>query len=339
MGILLIRRRGRQILNLVLGALILLIVVMGAFRWSANAREVMLFSAELRHDGRFVNTSEGVFYLLRAVEPENRQVLFAHGTATWSGLWRPTLESTASAEFFATAFDMPPSGWSEHPVGNDYSLPKQAKRVISLLEALGTQPIMVAHSFGAGPVVEAVMRRPDLVSGLVIVGGAIALGSHDDPKSLPVLLRNSTFREYVTAVTATNPYLTGWFLRRFIHVKEAETSELIALLQEPMKRKGYTNALNNWLPQLFETPLDAVSIRPESWRALDLPVALIWGKEDTVTPPEHAEELAELVLDAGITMLAGVGHVPHIEAPKAFQTALIGALRDFSIPATGGIQE
>lgn len=326
-------------MNLVLGALILLIVVMGAFRWSANVREVMLFSAELRHDGRFVNTSEGVFYLLEAGEPENWQVLFAHGTAAWSGLWRRTLESTASAGFFATAFDMPPFGWSEHPVGNDYSRPKQAERVISLLEALGTQPIMVAHPFGAGPVVEAVMRRPDLLSGLVIVGGAIALGSHDDPKCLPVLLHNSTFREYVTAATATNPYLTGWFLRRFIHVKEAATPELIAWLQEPMKSEGYTNALNNWLPQLFDTPLDAVSIRPESWRALDLPVALIWGKEDTVTPPEHAEELAELVPGAGIKMLDGVGHVPHIEAPKAFQTALIGALRDFSIPATGGIQE
>jgi len=86
--------------------------------------------------------------------------------------------------------------------------------------------------------------------------------------------------------------------------------------------------LNNWLPQLFETPLDAVSTRPESWRALDLPVAVIWGKEDTVTPPEQAEELAELVPGAGITMLDGVGHIPQIEA-----------LRDFSIPATGGIQE
>ena len=97
--------------------------------------------------------------------------------------------------------------------------------------------------------------------------------------------------------------------------------------------------MNNWLPQLFETPLDAVSTRPESWRALDLPVAVIWGKEDTVMPPEQAEELAELVPDAGITLLDGVGHIPQIEAPKAFQTALIGALRDFSIPATGGIQE
>ena len=238
MGILLVRRRGREILSLFLGALILLIVIMGAFRWSANAREVMLFSAELRQDRRFVNTSEGAFYLLEAGEPENRQVLFAHGTAAWSGLWRPTLESTAAAGFFATAFDMPPFGWSEHPAGNDYSRPKQAERVISLLEALGTQPIMVAHSIGAGPVAEAVLRRPDLVSGLVIVDGVIALGSQYDPKSLPVLLRNRTFREYVTSATATNPYLTGKFLRRFVHVKEAATPELIALLQEPMKREG-----------------------------------------------------------------------------------------------------
>lgn len=333
------RRCGRQILNFALVVVILFIVVTGAFRWSANAREVFLFSVELRQDGRFVNISEGAFYLFEAGEPESWQVLLAHGSAAWSGLWRPTLESIAAAGFFTTAFDMPLFGWSEHPTGNDFSRPKQAERVISLLEALDTQPIKVAHSIGVGPVAEAVLRRPGLVSGLVIVDGAIVLGSHDDPKNLPMLLRNSTFREYATTATATNPYLTGHFLRRFVHEKEAATPELIALLQELMKREGYTSALNNWLPQLFETPLDPVSTRPESWRALDLPVALLWGKEDTVTPPEQAKELAALIPGAGIPMLDGVEHTRQIEAPKAFQSALIGAIRDFSIPETGGIQE
>ena len=248
------------------------------FRWSASSREATAFGEGLPSDGMMMSTSEGAVFALNAGRSGQPQVLFAHGTAAWSGLWRPTLDATAGAGFYATAFDMPPFGWSEHPTGGDFSRKKQAKRVIALLEALGTRPIIVAHSIGAGPMTEAILERPDLMSALVIMAGAIADNSHEEPQKLPVTLRLDGLREIITSATAANPWLTGTFLQQFIQVKAAATPEQITMLQEQMQRQGYTAVLHAWLPQLFETPVDALSTRSEHWQSLNLPVVLIWRK-------------------------------------------------------------
>jgi len=96
-------------------------------------------------------------------------------------------------------------------------------------------------------------------------------------------------------------------------------------LQTPMARKGYTQAVSDWIPQLFKTPMDAVSMDSNAWRALDLPVVLIWGNKDTVTPLDQGQELAELLPNARLTVLKDVGHIPHLEAPKEFADALLDA--------------
>lgn len=315
---------------LILALLILFVVAVLGLRWAANVRETVAFEDGLPEEGRLAHTSEGAIFLLEMGQKGNPQVLFAHGTAAWSGLWRSTMKTVAGAGFHAAAHDQPPFGWSEHPSGSDYSREKQADRVIALLETLDSQPIMVAHSIGAGPVAEAVLRRPDLVSGLVIVDGAIALGSHQIPRDVPVYLRNQTLREYISAATASNPLLTRQFLRSFIHVKEAATPETVAMLQEPMRREGYTEALAAWIPQLFVPPQNALSTQTAPWQALDLPVGLIWGQEDTVTPVEQAKELASLIPGAQLTILQGVGHIPQIEDPVTFQKALIQFLKSIS---------
>lgn len=332
-------RIGRILFAVLLASLLCFFILLIIARWAANTRETLAYGVDIPENGSLLDTTEGTFFLLETGQKGNTPVIFAHGTAAWSGLWQPTLDAVADAGFHATAFDMPPFGWSQHPAGQDFSRSKQAERVIALFEALDNRPIVVAHSIGAGPVGEAVLRRPDLVSALVIVDGAIALGSHEDPKGLPYFLRNDAFREYVTAATISNPYLTGTFLRQFIHVKESATPEVVSLLRRPLKRQGYTDALNDWLPQLFETPQDALSTRSASWQALDLPVALIWGQSDTITPMDQADELTALIPGARLSVLKGVGHIPQIEDPEVFQTSLIEVLHTLSNRASEEINE
>ena len=151
------------------------IVTIVAFRWMAHERETVPYAVGLPEDGKLVMTSEGSFFIVERVGTDARRVLFAHGTAAWSAIWQKTMKDVSQEGYLATAFDMPPFGWSEHPKGGDYSRSAQADRVIALLEALADRPIVVAHSVGAGPVSEAILSSPDLVSGYVIVAGAIGL--------------------------------------------------------------------------------------------------------------------------------------------------------------------
>lgn len=170
------------------------------------------------------------------------------------------------------------------------------------------------------------MMRPDLVAGLVIVSDALGLADRDAPKDVPFLLQNDSFRELATAATATNPALTRRFLKGFMYRTDGVTPEIVASLQTPMARDGYTQAVSDWIPQLFKTPVEAISMDPDAWRALDLPVALIWGDKDTVTPLDQGQVLETLLPNAHLTVLTDVGHIPHLEAPKEFSDVLLAAI-------------
>ncbi len=65
----------------------------------------------------------------------------------------------------------------------------------------------------------------------------------------------------------------------------------------------------------------------EQLSSLRVPVRLVWGAEDTEVPLEVATLAADLVAEASVTVLPGVGHHVCIEAPEAVRSAILGAVR------------
>lgn len=49
-----------------------------------------------------------------------------------------------------------------------------------------------------------------------------------------------------------------------------------------------------------------------------MPFCLIWGKNDTITPPEVAEEFHEKIEDSDLFWINKCGHAPMMEHPKEF---------------------
>jgi pimeloyl-ACP methyl ester carboxylesterase len=49
-----------------------------------------------------------------------------------------------------------------------------------------------------------------------------------------------------------------------------------------------------------------------------MPVCLIWGKQDTVTPPEVCEEFHSLLPNSEMHFIDKCGHAPMMEQPLAF---------------------
>ncbi|MEM6589131.1 MAG: alpha/beta hydrolase [Pseudomonadota bacterium] len=316
----------RWIIRLVtfVGILACFVLVMGL--GAAKLRERDMRAEILPDAGRLIATAEGQIFVLEDGPTDGRPLLFAHGTAAWSGLWGPVLEAKGAEGWRAIGFDMPPFGFSDHAEDRDYSRPRQAERILALVEAMDVKPIFVAHSVGAGPSVEAVMQNPDAFAGLIVVGGALALGRHADDAALPRPLRADPLRKSATALTMTNPWLTRTFLSGFVHRKDAVTDDRVALLQRPLTRHGTSAAYADWLPTLLVAPKDARSTRAEEYKALALPVIYIWGDKDTVTPVAQAEELVALTPGAHLITLPDVGHIPQIEDTPGFLLALDRAL-------------
>lgn len=314
------------IARVVAALLVLTLVVVAGFRIAALTREDQALQAVLPPEGQLVETSAGGIFVQSAGHEDGQPVLFAHGTGAWSGLWRPVLDRIGAEGYRAIGFDLPPFGFSARDPEGAYGRVRQAERIVALVDALEVAPLVVAHSYGAGPAMEAVMRAPERFAGIVVVDGALGLGSHEEPGSLPVWLRPKMLREALVALTATNPLLTRTLLTPLIHRDDAATDAVIEVLQRPMMRQGSTEAFAEWLPFLMVPPVDALSTRAESYSALEVPVIYLWGDRDTVTPLAQGEELAALHPDARLVVLEDVGHIPQIEDETGFVRALSEAL-------------
>lgn len=55
---------------------------------------------------------------------------------------------------------------------------------------------------------------------------------------------------------------------------------------------------------------------------ITIPVSLIWGKQDKVTPPEVAEEFHELLPNSELNWVDLCGHAPMMERPEVFNSYL-----------------
>ena len=64
----------------------------------------------------------------------------------------------------------------------------------------------------------------------------------------------------------------------------------------------------------------------EQVTSLHLPALILAGSDDAATPPAMAEELAGLLPGAQFQLLSGLAHVPQLQDPDRFMTAIAGFL-------------
>lgn len=316
----------KRISKLILYVLIAIVLVIAGFRLAAVLRETQSLEEARPATGRVLETAQGDIFVT-TTGSDGPPVLLLHGTGAWGGLWQETADALSAAGYEAHAMDLPPFGFSERPEDHDYSRQAQARRVIATARALGTRPVLVAHSFGASAGVEAALRDPDAFDGLVIVAGALGVGTADDAaKALPFPLRSLAVRQAAVSLTATNPLAIRSLLAQMLYRKERASEVYAEILKQPLRVEGSTAAVADWAPSLLVPPAEALSTRASAYRTLPLQTEIIWGDQDSITPLAQGEALHGLIPDSEMTVLVDVGHVPQVEDPAALQAALISAL-------------
>ncbi len=299
--------------------------------WAARQREVEDPRAAGPAGGRFVAGGDVELFVQETGPRDGVPVVLIHGTGAWSETWRGSMDALGAAGFRAIALDLPPFGYSERPASGDYSKRAQAARIVALLDGLGVdRAILVGHSFGGGPTVEAALRAPERTRGLVLVDAALGIRAADvEPPTLSPLARGvlavGPVRQGLVAGLLTNPAMTERLIESFVFKTDAVTEAAIAIYQRPLRVRGTSTAVGQWLPSLLEADRDAVSELEGSYFTLRAPIIAIWGERDSITPIEQGERLVELTPGAALVRLDGVGHIPQLEAPATFQRALIEA--------------
>jgi 2-hydroxy-6-oxonona-2,4-dienedioate hydrolase len=74
----------------------------------------------------------------------------------------------------------------------------------------------------------------------------------------------------------------------------------------------------------------------EELNQITQPTLLIWGNNDTITPPFVAREFQRLIPDSELHFIDKCGHAPMMEQPHEFNVILDKFLKKLNAPATVG---
>ncbi|MEI6345937.1 MAG: alpha/beta hydrolase [bacterium] len=255
--------------------------------------------------------------------------VFVGGLAAWGGTWERTIQSAsrADASFNYLVIDLPPFGYSTADASRGYFRDIQADRIEGVVENLGlSDVILVAHSYGAGPAAEYVMRRPAEVKKFVVIDGVLGI---DEPKivSKKGITQVDVVRNTLIAFLAHSSAFVQSRFKAFVYVTDHIDKDLIAVYMRSFNVDGTTAKLSRWFKDYLNDPLVYKSTDSREYKKLSIPVRLIWGDQDTVTPVSLSEVVLHSVPDVKMQTLKNIGHIPMIEDYDMFDRALLESLR------------
>jgi pimeloyl-ACP methyl ester carboxylesterase len=322
-------RRGLTfVLKLAAAGALIIVLALGMFRLAAYNREASEAASLVPANGSFIETSYGKIHYSTWGDTTGQPVLLTHGMAAWGGLWQETAEALAAQGYRVIAVDQPPFGFSDRD-NDDFSRIAEARRVSEVVEKLGlSNVLLVGHSYGGGVALESVLQTPQLYKAVVLVCPVTGLLGPQPPpvKNLPFVLRSRIVTELLVSATITNPWLTAMLAKQFMHKKERLTDAHVATLQRPMSRTGNTEAMAKWLQTFLAGDAGALSATQVEASKIAIPLALIWGAEDTVVTVAEGREIAVVLRTQDLTVIPDIGHMPQLEDPAAFNAALSEAL-------------
>jgi pimeloyl-ACP methyl ester carboxylesterase len=314
----------------VLIALVFLILII--FYVQANRRESKIASDVAPNTGKFINANDLEIFIQEAGPISGQPVLLIHGTGAWSEIWRETMSVLAENGFRAIAIDVPPFGYSEKPDGPEaYSRKNQAERIIGILDTLNIKKIiLVGHSVGGRPTIEVALEAPDRVQKLILVDPALGFLENSDnfQQNNPSWIISTLFeirplRKAVLATYGTNPLFTKKLFKSFVSNVDAVTEPRVKMLQQPLVVQNTTDAYGDWLQYLVVEKDTSLASDFSNFSKLKMPVSIIWGSTDTVTPLWQGEALKKLIPNSELTVIDGVGHIPYIENAPKFNEILL----------------
>ncbi|GBF43032.1 alpha/beta hydrolase family protein [Leptospira ellinghausenii] len=284
--------------------------------------------------GRWIQSNDVNIYIQEMGDPKNPAVVLIHGMGSWSELWRETMIALSQNGYYAIAIDLPPFGFSERPKPTELKSIQQGKRIVSVIDALGLQNVhLLGHSFGGGATLHTALLIPKRILSLQLVDIAVNLEERNTTPSEPNLLETfwnfSLLRNRLLEVTATNPHLTKILFSQFVHSSDCITEEKVKVIQMPMRIKGTTSFLGDWLGEFIFHSDDLLAKDTKQYgKNLTMPIDLLWGDLDTVTPIADAEKIKSILNNSRLHIIQGVGHIPQLESPENFNKLLLRNLQE-----------
>ncbi|RQS71217.1 alpha/beta hydrolase [Burkholderia sp. Bp8963] len=246
-------------------------------------------------------------------------VFFAHGGGGNKNQWRRQWRTLADAGYGLVAWDFLGHGDSPRPDTRDgaYRGAETIQDYLALFDRYkGARNVLVAHSLGTGSTLVLLQHLADL-GRLHEASAALLLGTRltrpaMQPSALPAWLLE---------------WLKPVFARRFRRLAWHPQADRALVAYE--SRIARRNRMATFQAVLRDAPWpDAARLA-----ALDLPVVVLAGDADGLTPAADGRALADALPDATFGVLRECGHQLMLERPEAVEAALRALLDRIERPA------
>jgi pimeloyl-ACP methyl ester carboxylesterase len=245
-------------------------------------------------------------------------LVLAHGWPWSSYSWHRVIPALAE-HFTVYWFDMPGYGRSEKRADRSTALDIQGRVFAGMLTFWGlTRPSVVAHDMGG-----AVTLRAHLLAGVdyreLVLMNVVALspwgseffdhvGRHVEAfMGLPPHIHRALVTAYIKGALVND--LADHDLEQLCTPWLSEEGSASFYAQFAQADERYTRE--------FEDKLDEVRC----------PVSIVWGEDDPWIPVARGKLLHHKIPRSSFEALAGLGHLPQLEAPERVAAHLLSALK------------
>ena len=267
-----------------------------------------------------------------ADKPSRGAVVLLHGKNFFGAYWKNTIAVLHEAGFRVIVPDQIGFGKSPKP-DIHYSFPLLASNTHDLLLSLGIDhAAVVGHSMGGMVATRFALMYPNFTTRLVLED---PIGLEDYQEKVPYVPIQKLYEDQLamTEDAARNyqkQYYAEWKPEYDVYVQV----QVRWMLSGEYPRLAWSAALTTQM--IFEQPVC------HEFQRLKPPTLLVIGQSDRTAVgkdlvskevaatmgnyPELGKQVAALIPNAKLVPIENCGHIPHLEAPAKFHTALLNFL-------------
>ena len=204
--------------------------------------------------------------------------------------WLPYLDALSqSATVYAPTH--PGFGTSERPEWLE-TIPDLARFYLWMLQELGLDKVHLIGGFVGGWIAtEMAVMCPQVLKSLTLIGTAGVRPAEGEIADIFLLGEDGALE---LAISDPSPILAA------IESEERDTR---------IRGREMTTRLC-WKPYMHSPSL--IHLLPR----VNVPTLVVWGESDRIVPLSAGERISSAIPDARLEVIAGAGHLPHIEKPE-----------------------
>ena len=234
-------------------------------------------------------------------------LVLVHGFTADKDTWG-AVARYLTAQYTVIAPDLPGFGDAARDPNADYSLDRQVENLRAFVQSMGLKRVHLGgSSMGGGVVALYAAKYPQEVASLWLIDAAATgevtradlMKHYDTTGEFPLLVKTQAQQLAKLALVFGGPQFIPYSL-------------VYAMADEGKRDFDFHS-------QILKTIRDDLPIEAR-YSALQTPTLIVTGDQDRVVPPASVHTLANVFLNSQVKIMAGLGHIPMVEAPRAVAT-------------------